>query len=107
MSWGTEFKHNIFIRGKHFNSILEVEDKIDDNDNLIIKAAQELSMLVSANPKDIIPEEWREDSIMFLRQKVDDLMETVLDTKREQVYLYMLKDFLEENPEVKFKDINV
>ena len=33
-----------------------------------------LSMLVSSNPKDIVPDEWKEESINYLWGEVDNLM---------------------------------
>ena len=67
MGWGTDFKTDIYLNRMIFNSKGELEDKIEELEKGITTCKEKLLMFASSTPKDIIPDDWKEESnfLMF------------------------------------------
>jgi len=95
MSWGTDFVADVYLSRQAFHNIYELESKIKDNEKIIESVKHRLMMYTSANPSELIPEDWEEDSINFLAQRIEELLEELEDLTIEN---YKLNLYLETNP---------
>lgn len=93
---GTSFKTDIYLRGGYFSSKYEVKDKIKENQKYIQMSIEKLKMFVSANPKDIIDPEWKEEPINWLSNQIDDLIETIEEFSQENFRLYLYLNYIDE-----------
>ena len=97
MSWGIDFKADIFLSHVSINSVAELEDLIQEKEQDIARCKEQLLMYASSNPRDIIPGEWEEESISFIQNQINYVF-----TDYEEAYsilkdLYYYKEYLEEN----------
>jgi hypothetical protein len=97
MGWGTNFKTDIFISKQFFGSKGDIEMRLDELDKTINDIEASLKMYASATPKDIMPEDWKEDPINWFDIKLNELFENYQEAvvKRFKVGLY--RDYIEEN----------
>jgi hypothetical protein len=75
MGWGTTFTADVFLNREVFSSNSDLEYKIEELKQAIEGYKKEISMYVSANPKDIIPDGWKEDGLNFLIFKLKEIFE--------------------------------
>lgn len=101
MSWGTDFKADIYLSRQAFHNIYELEGKIKDNEKIIESVKQRLMMYASASPSELVPEDWEEDSVNFLAQRIEELLEELEDLTIEN---YKLNLYLETDPFNKVED---
>lgn len=107
MGWGTTFKTDIYLNKTSFSSKIELDDTIKDLEKSIERYKQEIAMYTTSTPSSITPDEWKDDSITFLYNKLRDLLELYEEDLIRLHRFYLLQDYLEENPEVevsKLKD---
>lgn len=95
MSWGTDFTAEIFLSRMTFRNESELKNKISEVEEDIASACNELMMYAASNPRDIVPKEWEEDAITFIKNKIKDLMEGYRYNVAE---LTNLNHFLDSNP---------
>ena len=94
MSWGTEFKIDIYLSRQDYNgNAFQVRDKIEELDKDINDIYNKIKMYASATPKDIVDQE--NDAISFINQNIDELTESLEEyiINRYQLGLYL--DYLE------------
>lgn len=94
MGWGTNFNTDVYLSRMTFTDVNDVKDKINENNNYISDLLSQIKMIGSANPKDIIPEDWKEEPIRWISNEIDSLMEQILDFERENVRLNQYEDYL-------------
>lgn len=90
MSWGIDFKADIFISRQDFNkNKLLVEDTIKDCGDEINKAKEYIQMLGASTPKDITPAE--QDPLYYINTEIEDRLEEIaeLTVRRYQLMLYL------------------
>lgn len=100
MGWGIDFKADIFLSKQSFSSIQELEHKIEETESFIESCRKELCMYAIANPKDIIPEDWKEDSIVFIKMKIDEVVDYIIENTELLSKLYLLKEVAQENKDI-------
>jgi hypothetical protein len=92
MSYGIDFKADVYLSRQDYgeNPIL-VQDKIDELSHDMNEIIVRLKMYASATIKDIVPEEWMDDSITWLNNQMDELIEQYNEyhTLRDNLYLYL------------------
>lgn len=96
MGWGTSFKTDIYLSRIIFNNKIELEDKIKENKEYISKLIQKLKMFASANPKDIIDLEWKEEPINWISNQIDNLMESIEEFSYENYRLELYLDYIND-----------
>lgn len=96
MGWGTAFNTEIYLNRKIFNHKYEVEDEIQQNKKYILDSITKLKMFVSANPKDIVDIDWKEEPINWLSNQVDDLIEFIKECSFENYQLEKYLDYINE-----------
>lgn len=97
MGWGTEFKANIYLSRIDVNE-KTVDDKIEYALEFIESLEKELYMYASCNIKDVVPEEWGDQPIDFIKIKIDDILS---ELRKEYSKLTDLHHFKEDNCEIK------
>lgn len=97
MGWGTDFTADIYLSRQIYENTFEIKEKIREIDIDINRIKNVLHMLAASNIKDITPEEWKDEPIDFLNNKLEDLFlqyeELIVDRK----LLYLLLDNRENN----------
>ena len=95
MSWGTDFKLNVFLSHQIYQNKLDVEDKIKELEDDVNVATASLKMYISSSPKDIVPNEMIDDE----NGRIDWLIEQTsyyFDTIRENtIQIYQLGLYLQ------------
>jgi len=92
MGWGTSFKTEIYLNRIVFDNKGQLEDEIEETEKNIEKSKQQILMYASASPKDIISDDWKEESISFINIKVNDLLNQI---EEDTELLYKLNLLLE------------
>ena len=96
MGWGTSFKKDIYLNHKVFSNKYELEEKIKLNKKWIENNISKLKMFASANPKDVIDIEWKEQPIDWISNQIDDLIESIEDCSFENYQLNLYLDYINE-----------
>jgi hypothetical protein len=105
MAWGTDFTTSIFLKQQVFGSLIELENYIQEQSEDINDIKARLVALVASNPKDIVPEDWKEDVDMYLLNKVKELMEELSSLSLNRFKAELFLDYVKEN-NVDFKEFN-
>lgn len=92
MSWGVQVTTDIYVSRVRKD---EVKDKIKENDELISMFEKELFMLISANPREVVSDESKEQGTIVedLRIKVDNILESYKECLHQN---HLLDIILEE-----------
>ena len=75
MSYGTDFKADIFLNRKNYRSIQEIEEAIEDIEVDKQNWLTNLNMLAIANIRDIVPTDWNSDPILWLNIELKSIYE--------------------------------
>lgn len=92
MGWGTAFQCEIVINKEHYQSLYEVEDRIKDLEDFNSKLESEILMYASANPKDIVPKDWEDQAINFIKTEINAALEILKENNDLLFKLYLLKE---------------
>lgn len=94
MGWGTTFNCDIFLSKEDITSKEQLQSLIEDKELLLTEIKQKLAMFASANPKDIVPDEWKDESINYLNNNIEELMEDFSNIHRQLInYEYCLENY--------------
>jgi uncharacterized protein YlzI (FlbEa/FlbD family) len=85
MGWGTTFKADIYLNRQSYQNKLQVEAAIDEQEEEIENCTKQLLMYAMAVPSDIIPPDWKEDAVMFVKEKVSEVIENMMEAKQSLV----------------------
>lgn len=95
MSWGTQFKADVFIRSVNIESKYQAESMIghlrDDINNYIT----DLKMLAISRPKDIIPEDEKDNPFYWISSEVTFKTDEILDNQKKITLLELYLESLE------------
>jgi hypothetical protein len=97
MGWGTTFKPEIYLSREQFSTDGALEDEISELEKSIERTKQTIAMYVAASPKDIIPEEWKEQGVDFLKHRIDENMEMLEEDLIKLYKLRLLNEYCDEN----------
>ena len=94
MGWGTTFNCDIFLSREDITSKEQLESLIRDKELLLAEIKQKLAMFASANPKDIVPDEWKDESINYLNNNIQELVEDFTNIHLQLInYEYCLANY--------------
>ena len=96
MGWGTTFKIDVDIPKESINTLSDVNDRIEDLKVLIESSKDNIRMMCSSTPKDIVPKEYEDDILMFLGNELDDTFSYMEENYRLLLSYYKLKEYLTE-----------
>lgn len=99
MGWGTDFKADIFLNRIVINNDSELDDLIRETEYDLNEIKTRLNMYVASNPKDITPDEWKEESLRFLHTNVNELIDELQEKTVLQYNLGLYKQYLEDKKE--------
>lgn len=99
MGWGTDFNTNIFLNRIVINNDYELDDLIRETEYDLNEIKTRLNMYVASNPKDITPDEWKEESLRFLHTNVTELIDELQEKTVLQYNLMLYKQYLEDKKE--------
>jgi hypothetical protein len=95
--WGIEFKADIFISREDFGeNINQVEFEIQYCENKIIESHRILCMYAATSPSEIIPEEWKDQAITYIHNKIDEEVAQIIETSQKLVKLNLYLEYLKE-----------
>lgn len=98
MGWGITFNTNIFISKKDYNkNIYQVKDDIEELDKSISENMSMLKMYSIANIDSIVPAEWKDDSVNWLNNRINEILEEIEISIIERYKLYLYQEYLEED----------
>lgn len=97
MGWGTDFTANIFLNKVSYNTKDDVQDAIEDLQLEIVVYEQQIMMFASSTPKDIIPEDWKDNSIGFLFREINTLLREYNENLNNLFRLRLYLEHLNEN----------
>lgn len=97
MGWGTDFKTSLFLNRTVFTSYGHLKDKISELEEDILETKKSIYMYSTSNPSEIVPDDWKEDSITFIKSKINDLLESYEEDLRELQLLRIFKKHLDDN----------
>ena len=94
MGWGTTFNCEIFLSKENITSKEQLESLVEDKKLLLTEIKQKLAMFASANPRDIVPKEWEDESINYLNNNIQELVEDFTNIHLQLVnYKYCLANY--------------
>ena len=96
MSWGIEFNIDIFLSHVSVNSKGELEDLIQEKEQDIARYKEAMLMYASSSPKEITPEDWREESINFIQNQVNMIFVDYEETLNLLKDLYYYREYLKD-----------
>jgi hypothetical protein len=102
MSWGIDFKADIYLSKQDYQANkYQVQDAIDECILSISEWQKELAMYASANIQEVCDPEWITEPIAWLKGKINDLSNNMLE---EQTKLVNLQYYLEHLKEQERKE---
>jgi hypothetical protein len=100
MSWGINFKTDIYLSRQSYSSKGEVEDRIAEIDKAIYDWEAELKMYASSTPKDIVPPDDSEDTVNWLNIRINEVLETYQEYLIERYRLDLYLEYLNDGGEI-------
>lgn len=94
MSWGIDFSADIFLSHISISSEGELDDLIKEKEQDIVRYKEAILMYVSSSPREITPEDWKEESINFLQNQVNTIFVDYDETMNLLKDLYYYKEYL-------------
>jgi Na+/phosphate symporter len=95
MSDGTDFTAEIYLRRIVVNNQSQLDIKIKETEEEISRIREHILMYAASSPKDIVSEDWQEESISFIHFKVSDFLNELSESVR---LLADLNYYKESNP---------
>lgn len=105
MGWGVTFNPQVFISREHYSSEQEIEEKITELTNDVNFRKMEIAMYMSSTPKDVIPDDWKEDGMVFLNNKLESALNDITEMEIHIFKLRLLLDHLSFHKDVQLKDL--
>lgn len=101
MGWGVDFKANIYLKRQEYNkNKFLVQDAIAECKVEINNIISHLHMLGASTPKDVVPEDYKEDILNWIHQEIensyDQLKESIVKEYQHGLYL----EYLEETEKI-------
>ena len=95
MSWGVQITTDIFVPRVRKE---ELESKIQENEDLIAMHEKELSMLISASPREVVSEDARTDGSVIeeLRIKLNEILESYRECIRENCLMQIVLEEIDK-----------
>lgn len=94
MSYGTDFKADVYLNRQIFKNRNEVDEAIKEKEEQVQTDRELLLMIAMANPKDLAEE--GEDVLYATRNRVNDLIDDIISEQRELILLYLYLEAIDE-----------
>lgn len=96
MSWGTEFKTDIFLSRLSFTSVGEIEDKLEEYDKDIKDIESKIKMYAACTPNNVVCDD--DNPISYINFEVGVLLEEYGDLLLDRYRLGLYLEYVKENP---------
>lgn len=97
MGWGIDFNVDLYIQKENFNEdINQVEDKIEEIQERIRSNQDSILMYASVSPKDIIPKNWEDEPISFIKYNINEILEDLDSLYHKLFLLEAYKNYLQD-----------
>ena len=94
MSYGTDFKADIFLNRQTYMNKYNVEDAIKECESSLSSMETRIKMFAISNPKDITPE--GEEVVFWINSEVDSAIELLLEETVKHYQLTLYLEYLED-----------
>lgn len=98
MSWGIEFKADIYLSRQSYSSKGEVEDRMEELDKEINDYETELKMYAISQPRDVVPDD--EDQISWINNRINEILESYRECVNDRFKLYLYLEYLNDAGEI-------
>ena len=95
MGTGTNFPTTIYISGEEFRNKYEVKAKIEELTDYLVDHQKTLLML-AAGGTSLVPEEDKNLKLNFLKDSVNNSIDSIIDYSNQIIILEWYLDYLEE-----------
>ena len=96
MGWGIDFKADIFLYKQNYQeNVYQVIDAIDEYEKDIANYEKSILIHCATNLKDIVPEEWKDDSVVWLNNIITEMLNEIQTLSKEKLKLELYKKYLE------------
>jgi hypothetical protein len=95
MGWGIDFNIDIFLSKVSIKNKYELEDLIKEKEADIENSKKELCIIAGASPRDITPPDFNDDITFYIRVKISNILEDILEAHKLLIDLYYYKEYLE------------
>lgn len=95
MGWGSTHKCDVYFSKETIETLNDVELAIEDCDKNIQTIRETILMYSSGNINDIVPKEWDEEKIEFIKIRIGNLFEELWENQDKLSKLYIVKQKLE------------
>lgn len=103
MSWGIDFKADIYLDKQDYQeNMYQVIDTIEEYEKDIVNYEKSILIHCAANLKDIVPEEWKDDSAIWLNNTITEMVNEIQTISKDIYKLKLYKKYLE-----KLEDIHI
>jgi len=97
MGWGIDFKADIYLSKQDYQgNKYNVAEAIDELLDSISENQKELLMYASAHIQDVCDPEWISEPISWLRSKINELTNNMLEEQTKVVNLQYYLEYLQE-----------
>ena len=97
MSWGTDFKVNVFIKHVNVENIAQAQDYIDELDESIEDCKRKIAMYAASNPNDLVRDtDWSDEPIDWLNMRINELWDDIIDFMNQRFKLELFIGHLED-----------
>lgn len=95
MAWGTEFHTDIFISRQSFQTVYELDERINEIEQDIQNRNSRIKMFAAATPNNIIPPDGP-DPLHYIEVNMDEELAMLEEDIRELYQLSLFKEHLQE-----------
>jgi hypothetical protein len=110
MGWGTTFNVEIYLNKKVFTTRYELDDKVKEIENYIEDYKKELIAFSTGTPKDMLntknDDGFNEHPIDIILRRTSEIFEMMEEYYSELSNLYLLQEYLNENPTINISDLS-
>ena len=100
MTWGTDFKTDIFLSRQTFQSKLSVQDEINELIEKMSDCLSQIKMYVASTPINIIPKEFTESPINWLNNEINILFDSYNEDLINKYKLELYCEYLDYTKEM-------
>ena len=97
MGWGTNFKTNIYLNKITFESYEHLVSRISELKEDILETKKSIYMYSVSNPSEIVPDEHKDNKIMFIKTELNYLLSSYEEDLNELQLLKIFKKYLDDN----------
>ena len=90
MSFGVEYTAELYLNRAHFQNRDEVEDAIEEAKEELQYAKNKMLIWAAGNVKDLVPEEWKDDPVMYINNEIKENFDDIEEIIRRLMKLELL-----------------